>query len=170
MKKGLKRGFTISTNVFWGTGRDRNRHSLMQGISLLAERAGVDEWQTSRVPIVACPSCKIVIGNDGGPTMPSAIAKSTMTACHLIRHTIVILNGAVNINYNFSFCVHKRTTLSTLLPVCKTKTSHCTALCDVMAPVLEVHLAKERIINGALLIYGKIGLPMLFGKRSSIKR
>lgn len=84
MKKGLKGGFTISTTPVLVSGRDRHRHSPMQGISPFAERAGVDEWQTSRVPIDAWPSCIIIIGSDGGTTMLSMIAKSTVIACHLI--------------------------------------------------------------------------------------
>jgi hypothetical protein len=56
----------------------------MQGMSPLVERAGADEWQRSRIPIVVWLSCEIVIGSDGGTMMLNMIAKSTMIACNLI--------------------------------------------------------------------------------------
>ncbi len=47
------------------------------------DRAGSAEWQTSRVPIIVFPPGGNV-SKEGGAMMLTAIARSTITACHFI--------------------------------------------------------------------------------------
>ncbi len=63
------------------------------------DRAGVAEWQTSRVPIIECPPSAIVSDNEGGTTMLSTIASNTMMAFHLMHRTIKLKKKAVNIKF-----------------------------------------------------------------------
>jgi hypothetical protein len=65
----------------------------MQGISPFDDSAGVVEWQTSSVPISACPSWSAMIGSAGGRAMLRAIARSTMIDFHLMLNSIGILNS-----------------------------------------------------------------------------
>ena len=51
MEKDLQGEFEISEAMLGASGRALNVHSFTQGISPFEESAGVDEWQTSRVPI-----------------------------------------------------------------------------------------------------------------------
>jgi hypothetical protein len=52
----LREGAIIIETMNAANGRGRQKKALMHGISPFEERAGVAEWQTSRVPISACLS------------------------------------------------------------------------------------------------------------------
>jgi hypothetical protein len=66
-------------------GRGRFMLALMQGISPFDDRAGVAEWQTSSVPISACPPWATMMGSAGGTAILSTIARRTRIDFHLMK-------------------------------------------------------------------------------------
>lgn len=97
MKRGLLGGDTISETACCAKGKKLHGHSFTQGISPFDERAGVAEWQTSRVPIIECPPSAIVSDNEGGTMMLRATARRTIIAFHLIDRTIKKKDLGVNV-------------------------------------------------------------------------
>jgi hypothetical protein len=97
--RGLKAEDAISGTKIDASGRGREEHTFMHGISPWENRAGAALWHTSSVPIDACVSVVIISGKDGGTMMPVRTARRTMRAFHLMESTIGILKKAVNIKF-----------------------------------------------------------------------
>lgn len=90
MSSGSKSEFCVRNISVPAEGTGWYDASPMQGMSALDERAGADEWQTSRDPISANSPLQSLKAREGGIKRLRPIALTRMTACHFMQGTIKV--------------------------------------------------------------------------------